>query len=271
MSRGGSSAVAALLVLAAGAALPSAFAGEAPGGIPWGESFARALDQAERDGKPVLVDVWAVWCVPCKEMDDTTYRSALVIREASAFVPLKVDADVATSFVERYRVDAYPTLLFLDGRGREISRWRGAIAAEPLAGLMRQVGGGYTAYRLALEREGDPASAIVVADYLTAAGSPAGAVDRLRASLGALPDSASSTRDALELRVGEAQLAAGEPKAACRTFERLAERAAEPETRGRALIGLVRAEALRGREARAEAARNRLREEFPGLAETSGL
>ena len=271
MRHGASSVVAALLSLASGVGLPPALAEGAAGAISWGESYAAALERAEADGKPVLVDVWAVWCVPCKEMDETTYRDPLVVREAAGFVPLKVDADVATSFVERYRVDAYPTLLFLDGRGREISRWRGAIAAEPLARWMRPVGAGYPAYRLAVGREDDPAAAIVVADYLTGAGNPAGAADRLRRSLDALGDSDPAARDSLELRVGEAQVAAGEPKAACKTFERLAERAGGPETRGRALAGLVRAERLRGREARAEAALARLREEFPGLAEASGL
>ena len=219
----------------------------------------------------MLVDVWAVWCVPCKEMDETTYRDARVVELAAGFVPLKIDADVATSFVERYRVDAFPTLLFLDGRGREIARWRGAVTAEPLARMMERVGGGYAAYLGAVEREEDPQAAVAVADYLIAAGNAPGAVDHLQKSLKALKRTEPAVRDALELHLGDAQAAAGEWKAARKTYERLADQAVQPEIRGQALVGLVRAERERGREAQAAAALERLRTEFPGLAEESGL
>ncbi len=262
-------AVAALLLVLAGAMPAPASAEESTGDIPWVESFAPALQRSEKDVKPVLVDVWAVWCAPCKEMDETTYRDARVIDQAAGFVPLKVDADVATSFVERYRVDAFPTLLFLDGRGREIARWRGAITAEPLVRLMERVGGSYATYLSAVEREKDPEAAVAVADYLTAAGNAPGAVGHLQKTLKALKRSEPAVRDALELHLGDAQAGGGELKAACKTYQRLADRAGQPEIRGKALVGLVRAERERGREAQAAAALERLRAEFPGLAADS--
>ena len=271
MSKSKLTAVAAFLLLLVGSMPLPASTGESVGGIPWAESFAPALQRSEKEAKPLLVDVWAVWCAPCKEMDETTYRDASVIEEAAGFVPLKIDADVATSFIERYRVDAFPTLLLLDGRGREISRWRGAITAKPLAELLERIGGGYDTYLGALERENDPDAAITVADYLTEAGNSAGAASHLQKSLKALKRSEPVVRDPLELRLGDAQAAAGEWKAACKTYQRLADQAEQPEIRGKALVGLVRAERERGREAQAAAALERLRAEFPGLAEDSGL
>ena len=264
-------AAAAFLLVLTGALSFPASAEEPTGGIPWVETFAPALQRSEQDVQPVLVDVWAVWCAPCKEMDETTYRDARVIDLAAGFVPLKVDADIATSFVERYRVDAFPTLLFLDGRGREISRWRGAITAEPLAQLMERIGGGYAAYLEAVEREKEPEAAMTVADYLIAAGNAPGAVDHLQKSLKALKRSEPAVRDPLELQLGDAQAAAGEWKAACKTYQRLADEAEQPEIRGEALVGLVRAERERGREAQAAAALERLRAEFPELAEAAGF
>jgi len=251
---------------------PAPAAAEEPaGGITWIESFAPALERAAEQTRPILVDVWAVWCVPCKEMDETTYRDARVVELAAGFVPLKIDADVATSFVERYRVDAFPTLLFLDGRGREISRWRGAITAGPLAGLLERVGGGYAAYLGARESTADPEAALVVADYLEGAGNGAGAAAHLERALKALRNAEPAVRERLELRLGDAQAADGEWKAACKTYEGLADGAGQPEIRGKALAGLARAERERGREDRAAAAQERLRAEFPELAEEAGL
>jgi len=263
--------VATFLLLLAGPVSLSAEAGESAGGILWAESFAPALQRSEQEVKPLLVDVWAVWCAPCKEMDETTYRDARVIEEAAGFVPLKVDADVATSFIERYHVEIFPTLLFLDSRGSEITRWQGAITAEPLTRLMKLVGNGYTAYRNAVEREQDSEAACVVADYLTAVGNAPGAVAHLQKTLKALKRAEPAVRNALELHLGDALAAAGEWKAACKTYQRLADQAVQPEIRGKALVGLVRAERKRGRAAQAAAALERLRTEFPGLAEEEGL
>ena len=263
-------AIAVIPLILVGALIATASDEEPGGGIAWVESLAPALQRAGEEGLPVLVDVWAVWCVPCKEMDETTYRDARVLELAAGFVPLKIDADVATSFVERYRVDAFPTLLFLDGRGREISRWRGAITAEPLAGLMERVGDGYAAYLENLELPGDPEAARAVADYLEGAGNAAGAVAHLQKCLKRLRRAEAAVREPLELRLGEAHAAAEEWKAACKIYQRLADEAAQAEIRCEALAGLVHAERERGREAQSAAAAERLRADCPDLAASSG-
>lgn len=256
--------LAAALILAAPASAEE-------GGIPWADSLAPALDLAEKSGKPVLVDVWAIWCVPCHEMDQTTYRDERVIREAEEFVPLKVDADVKTSFIERFRVDAYPTLLVLDGRGREITRFRGKIETEALLELMRTVREGYATYQYGLERPDDPIAARQIADYFTAVGNAEGAVTQVRACLKSMKAANRAERDAMELCLGETQCAAGSFKAACKTLSRLADEAETSETRGKALLALVRAERERGREDAAAQAVTRLRAEHPELATTAGF
>jgi len=57
-----------------------------------------------------LVDFWAEWCVPCKQM-------ARLLGEMAQALPHgvlvgKVDADANRALVERYGVRAIPTLLF---------------------------------------------------------------------------------------------------------------------------------------------------------------
>jgi thioredoxin-like negative regulator of GroEL len=261
-------AIAALFVLLA---LAPAARAEEPGSISWGEDLGEALDSARESGRPVMVDVWAVWCVPCKEMEETTYRDAGVVAAADRFVPLKVDADVKTAFVERYRVDAFPTLLFLDAAGDEITRYRGAITAAPLAELLGNLSIGYPAYLEASGSAEDPDAAVAMADYLSAVGNAPGAIDRLRTAIKKNRNAGAAVLDRLELRLGQAHLDADEPKAACKIFGKLADDAEDRATRGHALVGLVRAERARGRDEEADRALARLRKDYPDIADESGL
>ena len=41
----------------------------------WHASLAEGLAAAEREGKPVLIDLWATWCKNCLTMDKTTLAS----------------------------------------------------------------------------------------------------------------------------------------------------------------------------------------------------
>ncbi|MBI3088149.1 MAG: thioredoxin fold domain-containing protein [Candidatus Omnitrophica bacterium] len=132
-------AVGVLLVLSAFSVRPSAAVSPSP--IAWMPYTESALNGA--DGKPVLVDVYADWCIPCHEMDATTYRDPHVVEHAQAFAMVKFDAtDVSAAeeaFIERYQVFGVPTLLAFDAHGRERRDLRrdGYVSAEELLGVMQ--------------------------------------------------------------------------------------------------------------------------------------
>ena len=98
-----------------------------------------------------------------------------------------------------------------------------------------------------------------------ALGNPQAAVSHLRRSLKAMKTGDRHCRQAVELSLAEVLLDSGSARAAAKSFARLAEEAGEPDARGRALLGLVRAESERGRAAEAELAMQRVRQEFPDL------
>jgi thiol:disulfide interchange protein len=91
-------------------------------GVTWLVSMDEALKQAGERHQPIMIDVYADWCVWCKRLDSDTYSNENVVAKASGFVNLKLDADANRPIVQRYQVGGLPTILFLDADGREIHR-----------------------------------------------------------------------------------------------------------------------------------------------------
>ncbi|HEX4100374.1 MAG TPA: thioredoxin [Pseudonocardiaceae bacterium] len=93
--------------------------------LPWiadagDEDFAEIAENAT---VPVLVDLWASWCGPCRMVSPTLEQLA---REKAGQVKLvKVDIDRAPKLAQRFSVQAVPTLMVLN-RGEVIARQPGA-------------------------------------------------------------------------------------------------------------------------------------------------
>jgi len=251
-----------MLLSASGAAS----AADEAGGIPWITGSSKALKEAHDSGRPVIADLWAVWCEPCKLMEKTTFRDSRVIEAFGAFVPLKVDADADTLFVERYGIEIFPTMLFLNERGEEITRLTGLVEADPLVAKLAAVSGGYRAYLEQIAGRDDPQAFKRAAVYMLEVGNPDEAVKLLRKASKLSRGAEAIELEELELMLAEAMLSCGRSGAAAKEFERLAESATCDSSRGRALVGLVRAERQRGRDEQAERALARLRQDFPELA-----
>jgi thioredoxin-like negative regulator of GroEL len=240
-------------------------AGEVP--VSWLTDTGAATAAASESGKPMLIDVWAIWCEPCKLMEATTYRDERVVRTIGDFVPLKVDADANEAFLERYEVVAFPTTLFLDGAGREITRLLSHVETDVLLEKMEQVRDGYASYVESVDRRGDPAALRVAADYLMRVGNAARACDLLRSAVKA---SAGEAAESIELDLAAALLADDRAGAASKVLKRLSTSATTQAVRGKALVALVRAERARGKTAKADEALALLREEFPDLVSAVG-
>ncbi|MFI5433096.1 thioredoxin [Rhodococcus baikonurensis] len=83
----------------------------------------------EKSSVPVLVDLWATWCGPCRMVSPALEQLA---REHVGQIKLvKVDVDAAPRTAERFTVRAVPTLLVMD-RGEVLARQSGAAPVPQL-------------------------------------------------------------------------------------------------------------------------------------------
>lgn len=87
------------------------------------------------DKKGVIIDFYADWCIPCKELDALTFSDENVIKLSEDFVNLKADMTKSVSpeveaLREKYKIVGVPTVLILDSKLQEIHRITGFVNAE---------------------------------------------------------------------------------------------------------------------------------------------
>jgi thiol:disulfide interchange protein len=79
----------------------------------WHSSLASGLAAAEREGKPVLIDMWATWCKNCLTMDKTTLAAPEVTQALDGYVKIKVQAEQpdeppAADLMKRFKAVGLP-------------------------------------------------------------------------------------------------------------------------------------------------------------------
>ncbi len=79
------------------------------------------LEAAKSERRPIVIDFSADWCVPCREMERTTFVDPMVVREAAGFVRLRANltADNSTNqaIIKQFGVEGVPTTVFIDASG----------------------------------------------------------------------------------------------------------------------------------------------------------
>jgi len=111
--------------------------------IQWQVFQDNLLQAAQAGSKPVLIDFYADWCIPCKELDKFTFSDPSVIELSRQFMMLKADLTTSSSpltsrLKKTYGVKGVPTLVFLRADGSEAKELRvvGFIEKDELLARM---------------------------------------------------------------------------------------------------------------------------------------
>ena len=122
-------------VAAPPASLPAEASSE-KGTIDWSYDYEAALAQARDESKPLMVDVFATWCKPCKMLDEDVFSRADVANASRDFIPVKVDGDKEPDVRDQLGVTGYPTVVFLSPDGEDIGRSRGLVPYQIMLDVM---------------------------------------------------------------------------------------------------------------------------------------
>ncbi len=115
-------AVVSLALVAAGIWL--AVPRTAVAGLPFETYSDEALAKAAAEGKPVMIDFFADWCLPCKELEHNTFSDPRVVAAAKGWVLLKADltregTEEVARLRQRWGIKGVPTVVFLGPDGKE--------------------------------------------------------------------------------------------------------------------------------------------------------
>ena len=94
-------------------------------GVTWAPFSDDALKEAAWQKRPVVIDFYAAWCAPCRELDEITFHDAAVVKQAqNGFIMIKVDVTKGGNpmherLLQEYGIKGVPTVVFLDADGKE--------------------------------------------------------------------------------------------------------------------------------------------------------
>jgi thioredoxin:protein disulfide reductase len=104
------------------------------------EKFQKSLTA----NQPALLDFYADWCIPCKELDASTYSDKNVIKEMKRFNAFKIDmtkslSDETESTRKMFSIVGMPTVILINSKGKEVKRLTGFVSADELIKILKTV------------------------------------------------------------------------------------------------------------------------------------
>jgi thiol-disulfide isomerase/thioredoxin len=98
-------------------------------------SYVKALEKAKKENKLVFLDVYTTWCGPCKMLEKNVFSKAEVgnfFNKNFICIHIDGDTDEGKFIVSKLKLDAYPSLYFINGDDKLVDKSVGYIEASEL-------------------------------------------------------------------------------------------------------------------------------------------
>lgn len=107
------------------------------------ESYSDTTFNAAKGEKKIIIDFYADWCIPCKELDAITFVDPAVVEASKDFVSLKADLtkagdEAVKKMVKDFNIKGVPTVLIFNAKGEEVERLTGFVNGEEFLKLMKK-------------------------------------------------------------------------------------------------------------------------------------
>ena len=88
--------------------------------VDWIRDIKLAWQIAKTQDKPILIDFYTEWCGWCKRLEKDTYSNNQVQQSLEKFVCVKIDAEKNRALAREYKVNGFPSTVFLRSSGQLI-------------------------------------------------------------------------------------------------------------------------------------------------------
>jgi len=113
-------------------------------------SWESNLQKAKSENKLIMLDAYASWCGPCKAMDKKTFTDAEVgtfFNENFVCVKMDMEKGKGPMLQKKYKLTAYPTIYFIDGKGKKVHENKGYLNPTEFLELGKEALGKYVPKR----------------------------------------------------------------------------------------------------------------------------
>jgi thiol:disulfide interchange protein DsbD len=110
----------------------------------WQEFTTEKYEAAISNNQKILIDFYADWCIPCKELDALTFSDPRVIEKSKEFVAFKVDmtqtmSETTEQIRNMFSIVGMPTVLMIGSKGKEAKRLTGFVNADEFLEILSKI------------------------------------------------------------------------------------------------------------------------------------
>jgi thioredoxin-related protein len=102
--------------------------------VDWVTDYDKALSDAEKNKKIIMIDFYTDWCGWCKKLDKDVYaKKEIEDKLAANFISMKLNPEKSRKAAElskKFGTRGFPHIVFLDAKGNKISQIGGYLPAK---------------------------------------------------------------------------------------------------------------------------------------------